>query len=257
MKKITLNFTFALLAMCMVSTAHASLKQFVGQWKNNNANTRGITKIHISNAGRNGIVNVRAWGQCHPTDCDWGSVKGYAYGPNVSSNIINSAKAVSAIFNQGFSQTLMIMHPKGRNRLRVEVFTRFTDNSQRNAYQGVYTFVRSRGIPPVGRPLPAPRQISPRNRQVFHHFPRKTTVKWRSVQAAKSYTVEVDCFHCCTKNRWCTRVGKTHIVKSNIRGTQFNFNWVGAQKGRWRVWAVDRRNQPGRKSPWRTFSYTR
>lgn len=255
MKKITLNFIFALLAMSMVSTAHASLNQFIGQWKNINSNTRGITKIHISNVRRAGHVKVRAWGQCHPRDCDWGSVTGYAYGSNVSSNINSSAKAVSAIFNTNFNKKVMIIHPKGRNRLRVEILTRFTDNSRRTAYQGVYTFVRDNGG--NSGTLQAPRQVSPRNGQVFNHFPRNTTLTWRPVLGAKSYTVEVDCFHCCTRNSWCTQVGRTHIVKSNIRRTQFNFNWVGAQKGRWRVWAVDRRNQPGDKSPWRTFSYTR
>jgi hypothetical protein len=254
MKKITLNFTFGLLAICMVSTAHASLNQFIGQWKNINSNTRGITKIHISNAGRNGNVKVRAWGQCHPTDCSWGSVNGYAYGPKVSSNINSSAKAISAIFKTGFSQTLMIIHRKGRNRLRVETLTRFTDNSRRTAYQGIYIFARSNGSSSI---LPAPRQISPKNGKVFNHFPRKTRVVWKPVRGAKSYTVEVDCFHCCRKNRWCTQVGRKHIVRSNIKTTHFNFKWVGAQKGRWRVWAVDAGNRKGRKSGWLNFRYTR
>ena len=44
-----------------------------GLWKNEDSNTRGVTKIVILR--KNGETFVRAWGKCHPQDCDWGEAK--------------------------------------------------------------------------------------------------------------------------------------------------------------------------------------
>lgn len=42
-----------------------------GTWINDNKNTRGITKVIISNNGK----KVRVYGKCSPKDCDWGIKK--------------------------------------------------------------------------------------------------------------------------------------------------------------------------------------
>jgi hypothetical protein len=104
--------------------------------------------------------------------------------------------------------------------------------------------------------LAAPKQVSPANNAVFNNFPRTTKVTWKTVSGARSYSVELDCSGCCGRG-WCTDLGKTYIVKENIKGTSHTFSWVGAQKGRWRVWAVDKNGKPGAKSAWRVFDYTR
>lgn len=142
MKKIVaLGFVFNLLAMFMASTVYAGFNQFAGKWKNFDLNSGGITTLSIYTRGNR--VTVRAWGKCYPTDCDWGRVRAYAYGPNVSSNLFNSADAISAIFRTSSSLNMMIIHPLGNNRLRVEVLRHFTDKSRRTNYRSVYTFVRS------------------------------------------------------------------------------------------------------------------
>ncbi|MBZ0301031.1 MAG: hypothetical protein K8J31_14885 [Anaerolineae bacterium] len=103
----------------------------------------------------------------------------------------------------------------------------------------------------------APRQISPAHGTVFNHYPRTTTLRWEPVIGAASYSVEVDCFHCCQTNRWCYDVdGDTRIAR-RIQSTGYTFDFVGAQPGRWRVWAVNSENQFGRSSPWFEFRYTR
>jgi len=38
--------------------------------------------------------------------------------------------------------------------------------------------------------------------------------------------------------------------------TTYTFNFVGAQPGRWRVWAVNGSGMPGSKSGWREFRFT-
>jgi TonB family protein len=36
---------------------------------------------------------------------------------------------------------------------------------------------------------------------------------------------------------------------------EYEFEYWGDQKGRWRVWAVDAQSQPGFKSPWSSFEF--
>jgi hypothetical protein len=42
-----------------------------------------------------------------------------------------------------------------------------------------------------------------------------------------------------------------------VEGTEFTFDFVGAQPGRWRVFPVNAAGQRGMPSEWRTFRYTR
>jgi eukaryotic-like serine/threonine-protein kinase len=105
-------------------------------------------------------------------------------------------------------------------------------------------------------PPQTPTQLSPANGSVFNNFPRATTLQWTAVAKAVSYTVEIDCYQCCAVNQWCTDVGKTWSLVSDIKQATYTFNFVGAQPGRWRVLAV---NVSGQKSPvsgWWTFTYT-
>lgn len=48
--------------------------QFSGDWINDDPNTRGITRLVISNAGQ--MLTVHGYGACEPTDCDWGTRTG-------------------------------------------------------------------------------------------------------------------------------------------------------------------------------------
>mgnify|MGYP001813132722 FL=1 len=107
------------------------------------------------------------------------------------------------------------------------------------------------------RSLPAPAQQSPRNGSRFNHHPRQTKLQWAPVKGAASYTVEVDCYQCCRRNAWCTDSGETYKVQPSLRSTSYNFNFAGAQPGRWRVWAVDKDGRAGAKSGWWHFNYTR
>jgi hypothetical protein len=42
-----------------------------------------------------------------------------------------------------------------------------------------------------------------------------------------------------------------------IEGTGYEFPFIGAQPGRWRVWGADARGRPGAKSAWSEFFYRR
>jgi len=103
--------------------------------------------------------------------------------------------------------------------------------------------------------LAAPQQISPPDGAVFYHVPRTTYLEWTAVPGAASYTVEIDCLLCCDPDQWCTDVGVTWGVFPGITATNYRHDFVGAQPGRWRVWAVDAYGNAGPKSGWRGFEY--
>ena len=148
MRKVSLILLMAILMLALTSSAFAVLNQFRGHWKNIDPNTRGVTTLNIDIRGN--LVTIRAWGKCHPQDCDWGRVTAHAYAPNVSSNLQAKARALSAIFRKSFSLTLMVIHPQQQTklqrrtkRLQAEIMTHFTDNSGRTDYNAVYIFEKT------------------------------------------------------------------------------------------------------------------
>lgn len=129
-----------LLLLFSLSTCSASLSQFAGDWSNADPNTGGMTRLSISVSGAS--ANVQAWGKCHPTDCDWGMVQAYVFAPDVSSDPVNQAQALMAVFNSGFSVTTLFIKPQG-NSLSVQSYTAFQDSSARSNYASSYTFTRT------------------------------------------------------------------------------------------------------------------
>jgi len=109
-----------------------------------------------------------------------------------------------------------------------------------------------------GLNLPAPQMISPDDNQVFDLYPRITRLEWNPVEGAASYAVEIDFCQgrikkqCTDPQPW---LSPANPPMTNIIGTTYEFGFVGAQPGRWRVWAVDTDGREGFKSPWRTFLY--
>ena len=121
--KTLFKITMSLIALLLVhSQANASLGQFVGTWKNVDQNTRGVTKVKIIKRGQN--MFIRTWGQCHPTDCNWGRKDLTGYASSVSDNLVHDAKALTALYDQGFSEKLMVLKPKGQF-LIAEVFSTY------------------------------------------------------------------------------------------------------------------------------------
>lgn len=230
----------------IVNSAIAAPQDFVGTWVNTNQNTNSITRVVVTRAGT--ALRIQAFGKCQPSDCDWGQATLLTYGRSVQDA---DHIAATATYNKGFSNTLLTLTlgGTGRSQINLQGFTQFTDNSGRQNYLSQESFRRAG--------LTAPNQVSPAAGAVFNNFPRTTTLQWSSVPGAASYTVEVDCYHCCQQNRWCSDVGGQTRVAPNLSQTRYTFDFVGAQPGRWRVWAVDSNGNAGPKSNWRTFRYTR
>ena len=179
MKKIIIAASsFVMMLLLLQSISWASINQLTGTWNNTDSNTRGITKLVIKKQGN--ALRIHAWGKCHPEDCDWGEVKAFAYAPNVSANLMQSAKAMSATYTTGFSQTLVVVKPLGNNRLKAETFTRFTDGSNRSNYTSSYIFKRMLQLTPIPippQPLPIPLPAPVLQEDCIPFNPNTTTVK--------------------------------------------------------------------------------
>lgn len=265
MKKRTLILLVGLLMVFALSSlAVANLNSFAGSWVNTDNNTRGITALEIYLNGQQ--ISVRAFGSASPSDIDWGTVQGFAYAGSVQDNLFNGAQVISAIYQTNFSQTILLIRPQG-NQLNVETLTRFTDGSNRSNYHAVDYFRRGNhnnhnnnnnnnnnnnsgqntGV------FPAPQLLSPANGKVFGHYPRHTHLVWAPVQYAQSYTVQVDYYD----TDWVSNRGQTYILAPNVVQNTYDFDFIGAQPGRWRVWVTDSNGQVNQKSPWWEFRYTK
>jgi hypothetical protein len=108
----------------------------------------------------------------------------------------------------------------------------------------------------VGIYLPAPVQQSPADFAKLNGYPRATKLEWSPVEGAASYEVEVD--YCRGGVREvCLDPHSLQLKSSPLMETSLEFNFIGEQPGRWRVWAIDKDGREGFKSPWRVFIYVR
>ncbi len=230
--------------------------EILGTWLNTNPHTKGITKIVVSRRGGN--LYVKIWGKCHPTDCAWGEVKAYSFAGSPSEDPGRHLKALLALYKFRESERYVILNKPSGSILRVKVFNYYPLNERKNFVKS-YTFRKARVAPPVVYGIThAPEPIYPPNWKVFHHYPRTTTLRWRPVPGAVSYTVEIYYIEPCGPMRrieTCRAVLLKRV--EGIRGTSYTFQFVGAQPGKWRVWGVDAQGRPGPKSRWMYFRYTR
>ena len=101
----------------------------------------------------------------------------------------------------------------------------------------------------------APALVSPDDNAVFDVFPRTMTFQWRAVSGAASYTLEVDAYGMCEAGAWCADVGGRTMIADGLTQTRHTRDFIGAQPGRWRVWAVYPDGREGPKSDWRRFRH--
>jgi hypothetical protein len=146
----------AVAAMSVSPAMAAGYGEFSGDWRNEDASTSSITRVRVTAAG--GGLNVRVWGQCSPSDCDWGSEQAVAYSPSPGQNPATRATDLTVTFNPGFAQTILHLRDLPGDRLQYTIFTRFTDGSGRNPYTTSGTLRKHfggwPGWPPGGFPLP-------------------------------------------------------------------------------------------------------
>ncbi|MFL6373622.1 MAG: carboxypeptidase-like regulatory domain-containing protein [Pyrinomonadaceae bacterium] len=108
--------------------------------------------------------------------------------------------------------------------------------------------------------LPAPAVIAPRDGEEVFAFPRSVKLEWAPVPGAASYSIDLDI--CSYEGRDQTSCASAYPLQhpvspptSGIKGTTFEFTFVGGQPGRWRVYALDSEGRPGKKTSWQTILF--
>ena len=113
----TLTLTFIAFLMTTGATFAGSLD---GTWLNVDADTRGLTKVIISQNNK----KFKTWGSCTPTDCAWGTT-----------NMFGSGNSYKAYYNQGFAKRRLSIAKLGNGNLCVIVKTKYNDSRpDRTAY---------------------------------------------------------------------------------------------------------------------------
>jgi hypothetical protein len=97
-----------------------------GAWKNDNPQTRGITRLEVQQNAN--LVAVHAWGACSPQDCDWGIATGTV-----------GEESASVTWDQGFVLRKMALFPDG-GRLHMVLDSVYRDS--RSPRHGVEYFVK-------------------------------------------------------------------------------------------------------------------
>jgi DNA-binding beta-propeller fold protein YncE len=123
-----------------------SIRAFVGNWENVDPETRGWTRLEVSQV--NNALNFHIFGKCHPTDCDAGE----ALVPFTGGTLVFP-------LDHDFAQiTFTVTLETDSDQLMVETFTRFIDNSGRSDYLASDRFARHLAViatPTLSaRPLP-------------------------------------------------------------------------------------------------------
>jgi hypothetical protein len=97
-------------------------------------------------------------------------------------------------------------------------------------------------------------KVSPPNGTVFNNYPRATELVWLEVASAKSYNLEHTFLQ---PGQHCAGYAGRGVQVTGITDARYKFDFVGAQPGCWRVWAVFPDGQEGPKADWWEFVYTR
>lgn len=149
-QSLTLAIASLALATTLVSPAIAAPADFIGTWVNKDSNTRGVTRLVITSAGNK--LNIQVFGQCHPQDCDWGTVPLVTYGVNVQDT--NHSYA-SANYNQNFANRFLTFGHAGKE-IMLQGYTQFLDNSNRQNFYSREYFQKQPQVkfPPNIRTIP-------------------------------------------------------------------------------------------------------
>jgi hypothetical protein len=117
----------------IVAAPALGASSMAGSWINGNPSSEGITRLVVRSDNQE--LFVRAWGACHPRDCDWGEVQCAPHGADCK-----------ATWDHGFASTSMQLLPLEDGRLQIKYKTDFHDNSGRHDFGEKELFVR--GTPP-------------------------------------------------------------------------------------------------------------
>lgn len=136
----------ALALVLATGAAHAEADAFLGNWKNPDWKASGLMHVAISPNGGN-RVDVRAYGDCHPMECDWGLVQGKVYYAGPQSNDV---AVIIATFHYGYAHRQVTFKKGPDGQLQFEMATIFDDNSDRRDFVSGGMLKPTTWVGPIG-----------------------------------------------------------------------------------------------------------
>jgi hypothetical protein len=130
--------SLAVFALLLGSSPGRADDPFAGKWVNVDEMTRGLTRLEIEKKGDAWVI--RAWGKCHPTDCDWGKVTLHLLGDSVSDK---QMKHGLAQWDHKFKDSHLTLRLE-QGELVVVSFDVFKDGSGRSNYRSTYKFKKGK-----------------------------------------------------------------------------------------------------------------
>lgn len=116
------------------------VRSLLGTWKNTSA-TGGNIKEVVLTLNPDGSLRVHAFGNCVPTLCDFGVVRGITFGSNIASV---SGRVFLAPYTFTFKNALLSGSVNlTRTILTVQAYSEFTDHSGRSNYISTDRFTRA------------------------------------------------------------------------------------------------------------------
>ncbi len=111
-----------------IPLAEFTINDFANDWVNVNPDTRGTTRLIIQEEGDE--LSVHGYGQCHPADCDWGTV-----------NAPFSGNPTTVVFDFGYATRTLTMELIDLTTLKVVDLTDFTEADGRTDYETTEFFM--------------------------------------------------------------------------------------------------------------------
>ena len=125
------------------------VSRLVGEWKNIDPNTGGITKVIVTI--ENNELAINAFGKCHPTDCEWGKVKAHEIAAGVDYNdntlpfdYLLAIWEIGGKSKNDMTEIMKITIETGpKPKLHIDATTIFNDKRESSDYHGYATMVKN------------------------------------------------------------------------------------------------------------------
>jgi hypothetical protein len=139
------RFFVVLLFGASLGVAHGEAAGFLGHWDNPNPKASGLIHVVISPNGGD-RVQLRAYGDCHPSVCNWGLVQGHIYSRDPRSRNVES---VTASFHYGFAARDIVFSKTASGRLHFQMLTSFSDDPDKHDFATEGELVASSWAGPI------------------------------------------------------------------------------------------------------------
>jgi len=137
------------------AAAQAEATDFLGNWDNPARDAGGLTHIVISPDGGD-RVDVRAYGDCHPNECNWGLEQGKVYTGDPKSKTV---EAIVVTFHYGFAHHRITFRKAPGQGLQYEMLTDFVDGSDKRDFVVTGTLAPSVWAGPVSQNWERPAEL--------------------------------------------------------------------------------------------------